>query len=34
LQNINEYIFNWNKNSFDKYNQKDFSAIFEKYINN
>ncbi|MGK6344185.1 YvbH-like oligomerization domain-containing protein [Chryseobacterium sp. DT-3] len=29
-----EYVFNWSKNSFEKYNQKDFSAIFEKYMNN
>ncbi|WP_407934748.1 YvbH-like oligomerization domain-containing protein [Chryseobacterium sp. CCNWLW53] len=26
--------FNWSKNSFEKYNQNDFSAIFEKYMNN
>lgn len=34
LQNINEYVFSWSKSSYEKYNQKDFSAIFEKYINN
>ncbi|SFN03805.1 YvbH-like oligomerisation region [Chryseobacterium oleae] len=34
LQHVNEYVFNWSKSSYEKYNQKDFSAIFEKYINN
>lgn len=34
LRTINEYIFAWNTTSFDKYTQKDFSKIFEKYINN
>jgi 23S rRNA maturation-related 3'-5' exoribonuclease YhaM len=34
LRTINEYIFAWNTTSFDKYIQKDFSKIFEKYINN
>jgi 23S rRNA maturation-related 3'-5' exoribonuclease YhaM len=34
LKAINEYIFAWNTNSFDRYTQKDFSKVFEKYINN
>ncbi|WP_266367029.1 PH domain-containing protein [Tellurirhabdus rosea] len=34
LEKLNDYIFNWSKESYNSYNQKDFSAIFERYINN
>ncbi|MGN7756919.1 YvbH-like oligomerization domain-containing protein [Chryseobacterium sp. 22532] len=29
-----EYVFNWSKTVLKDNNQKDFSAIFEKYMNN
>lgn len=32
--NVNEYAFNWIKQSRVAYIQKDFTEVFEKYINN
>ena len=31
---VNEYAFNWIKQSREAYIQKDFTEVFEKYINN
>ena len=31
---VNEYSFNWIKQSHETYIQKDFTEVFEKYINN
>ena len=31
---LNEYSFDWLKSSYEKYREKDFGYVFEKYILN
>ena len=34
FKTINEYAFNWKKEAYKEYIRKDFSEVFDKYINN